>query len=69
MSSMIEFVIDECMPAFGSYVGLSYEESRLDFMHTYPVKEGWDDGDRVFQCALYDPGDPELTQSMRDSAL
>ncbi|MEA2651842.1 MAG: hypothetical protein QOI85_1563 [Chloroflexota bacterium] len=66
---MINFVVEECMPVFGSYVGLPYEASRLDFMHTYPVEEGWDDGDRIFQCALFDPADPELIQSMRDSAL
>ena len=66
---MIDFVIEACVPVFGTYVGLPYEASRLDLMHTYPVAEGWDDGDREFRCALYDPADTELTQTLRNSGL
>ena len=66
--AMIGFVLDECVPAFGVYVGETYEASGLDFMHTYPISEGWDAGDREFQCALFDPADAQLTESLRGSA-
>lgn len=65
--AMTEFVISECIPAFGEYVGRSYETSALDFVHFVPGEEGWEDGDRVFQCALFDPDRPELSVSQRDA--
>jgi len=63
--AMIDFVIQECIPAFTPYVGRTYEASQLDFVHFYPLEEGWDAGDRVFQCALFDPGQDDLTESLR----
>jgi hypothetical protein len=65
--AMNQFVIAQCIPAFGAYVGRSYETSALDFVHFVPGEEGWEDGDRVFQCALYDPTLPELSESLRDA--
>ena len=63
--AMFGFVIQECVPAFETYVGRSFEASRLDFVHVFPIEEGWNDGDRVFQCAMFDPAVPELTESLR----
>ena len=65
---MLTFVIDECVPAFASYVGEAYETSVLDFVHFAPVPEGWDAGDRVFQCALYDPANSTVTTSFEGAA-
>jgi hypothetical protein len=65
--AMLDFVIDQCVPAFEEYVGRSYQSSTLDFVHFYPIESGWNAGDRVFQCALYDPDDPQLTASLRDA--
>ena len=63
--AMSAFVFEECVPAFEEFVGRSYESSQLDFVHLYPVEEGWNAGDREFQCVLVDPGDAELTTSLR----
>ncbi|MGH2428963.1 MAG: septum formation family protein [Candidatus Limnocylindria bacterium] len=65
---MRSFIGEECVPAFDEYVGLTYLASRLDFLTFSPVEEGWRDGDRIFQCALYDPAEPDLTASLRDAS-
>lgn len=67
-AAMTDFVIDECIPAFEEYVGTSFETSQLDFVHFVPLEEGWRDGDRIFQCALIDPADDTLTESLAGSA-
>lgn len=62
------FFLEDCGVAFGDYVGRSYETSVLDFAPFRPTEEGWDDGDRVVQCALVDPSNTELTETLRDAA-
>jgi hypothetical protein len=64
--AMLGFVFEECVPAFESYVGRSFESSRLDFVHFVPVEEGWEAGDRVFQCAMFDPQVADLSESLRN---
>lgn len=56
-----------CEKAFASYVGIPYEESRLDYDYFTPVRAAWDDGDRGFNCVLFDPGAQVLTQAYRGS--
>jgi Septum formation len=63
--AVIDFVVEECVPAFEAYVGRSFQSSRLDFLPVYPVEEGWNDGDRAFQCVLFDPEEAVLTESLR----
>lgn len=63
-----DFIESECLPAFADYVGLSYEESALDIFPLIPGFEGWNAGDHAVQCALFDPIDEALTESMRDAA-
>jgi hypothetical protein len=65
--AILGFVFDECMPAFESYVGRSFESSRLDFVHFVPVEAGWDAGDRLFQCAMFDPAVAQLSESLRNA--
>ena len=48
-----------CLSEFENYVGIAYQESRLDFTYFFPVRDGWeDDGDREFVCYLYDMTSP-----------
>jgi putative regulator of septum formation len=68
VDQMDAFVFDECAPAFEQFVGEAYATSELYFDYFSPTSAGWDDGDRVFQCALYDPSDAALTSSMEDAA-
>lgn len=66
--AMIDFVIRECVPAFDDYVGMAFQRSTLDFIHFAPLEAGWIAGDRIFQCALFDPFDEELHESLEGVA-
>lgn len=66
-SDMEQLIVAECLPAFDAFVGRTYQESVLDIFWTAPTAEGWSDGDRIFQCAIYDPGNAQLTASVRGS--
>jgi hypothetical protein len=48
----------QCHNAFGPYVGLDYESSRLGYLYFYPSAESWATGDRGVECVLY-AGDGE----------
>jgi hypothetical protein len=45
----------ECSPAFSSYVGRSYEESRLEMSYLYPTADSWGAGDRQIVCIAFEP--------------
>jgi hypothetical protein len=62
------FIVQECVPAFGAFVGVSYHESALDFVPFTPTSESWDHGDRSIQCAALDPNDKRLTSTLRNAA-
>ncbi|WP_243225810.1 septum formation family protein [Microbacterium sp. CIAB417] len=51
----------QCLPAFGEFVGLSYDESTLDITWYEPTESSWTEGnDRLVQCLILDPaGDVE----------
>ena len=45
-----------CYDAFESFVGLSYEESELDWSYYYPTEGSWQQqGDRLISCLIFDP--------------
>lgn len=50
----IEQAVEEsCTPAFGEFVGLSWEESSLDYFYFAPTEEGWNEvGDRIVTCVI-----------------
>jgi hypothetical protein len=56
---------DECVPAFAEYVGAPYESSVLDIYWIVPNLEGWRQGDRTIQCAVYHPNIPRLTAPLK----
>ena len=57
-----------CLPAFTDYVGIAYDESTLVALPITPTEDGWNDGDHSVQCAMQDPADPELTESLEGAA-
>jgi hypothetical protein len=61
------FAHDNCIPAFTTYVGKVYEESKLDFYWLFPEGEAWGKGDRSVQCAVYDQRIHRLTDSVKGS--
>lgn len=62
------WLADNCLPAFDAFIGLAYEQSRYDVAWSLPTSDGWEHGQRSVQCAVADPGDAELTESLRGSA-
>ncbi|KUP96121.1 septum formation family protein [Thermobifida cellulosilytica] len=49
------FADDFCITEFDLFVGVSYEQSELDFTYYYPTAESWASGDREILCVVYDP--------------
>jgi hypothetical protein len=66
-TTFVGYLERECLPAFAEFVGTSYEQSRLDIYWLTPTEPGWAAGDREMQCAVFDPIDEELTESLRSS--
>lgn len=66
-ATFTKYVEDNCVPAFGDYVGKTYEESELEIFWFYPVADGWESGDRSVQCAVYHPRIHRLTGSLKGS--
>ncbi|GIG40204.1 septum formation family protein [Cellulomonas phragmiteti] len=57
-----------CYDGFATFVGMSYEESALDYSYLAPTEEGWAQGDDVVQCLVVHL-DGGVTGTMRDSGL
>lgn len=58
-----------CLPAFESYVGTTYESSSLDISYLSPTLDSWDAGDREIACLLYDLNLEKLTGSMEGAEV
>ena len=63
------WVTSACDPAFATYVGRSFESSRLELSWVPPTSEGWAEGDHLVQCLLNDPQQPRLSTSLKGSDL
>ena len=57
----------ECLAAFEPFVGLGYQESRLEVYFVFPSLTTWAVGDRLVVCALVDAAGEPLVGSMRGS--
>ncbi|MDO5051592.1 MAG: septum formation family protein [Pseudoclavibacter sp.] len=44
-----------CVEQFASFVGVPYEESTLDATWFTPTQQGWESGDRLVNCLVFDP--------------
>ena len=54
-----------CLQQFGSYVGISFEESEFYYSLLSPTEESWSDGDRETLCILHTLAEDNITGSMR----
>jgi hypothetical protein len=63
------YVTDACEPAFATYVGRSYQSSRLGLTWVGPTEDAWNSGDHAVQCLLNDPQRPRMTTSLKGSNL
>lgn len=67
--AVVEALVDDvCVPAFGDYVGLPYEESALYVSYLSPTVESWRGGDRELLCLLEAPEGETLTGTARGTA-
>lgn len=64
-SQLDAIFLEICEPAFAAYVGEPYETSAIYGQMITPSDESWNDGDRAFTCLLFDPEQPQLTESLR----
>jgi hypothetical protein len=62
------FVVQRCLPAFASYVGVDYQVSLLELDWFSPTDAGWSHGDRTVQCAIFDPSQDQVTGSLKGVA-
>ncbi len=56
-----------CREAFEGYVGVAYETSALSFWALWPTQGAWDAGNRLGECAVFDPDSNRLTGSAYQS--
>ena len=60
--------LEQCLSHFQGYVGIAYEDSRLELDPFTPTAESWNENDdRELVCFLYDLALAPLTGSMRTS--
>lgn len=62
------WLAENCLPAFDAFIGVTYEQSRYDVAWFQPTNDGWESGQRSVRCAVVDPENAELTNSLRGSA-
>ena len=58
----------KCRTAFATYVGIGYDDSRLELDFWTVDPDGWRDGGRTLVCLVYDPSDPTLTGALKGTA-
>jgi len=66
VSGFDDYVTENCVPAFETYVGRDYEtdtEFALGYFH--PTLTGWGEGDRGFSCHVTRDDDQKMTSSVR----
>jgi hypothetical protein len=65
----VESAADErCPPLFESYIGVSFDESRLEMFYLYPSEQTWGQGDRQIACIATGTGGERLTGTLAGSA-
>jgi hypothetical protein len=45
-----------CKSEFSSFIGIDYDDSKLEFWPVYPSSASWEDGDRETLCVVTKPG-------------
>lgn len=49
---------EACASGFEGFIGVPYQRSELDFAMVAPSRDSWENDDRTFVCAVYDPVGP-----------
>ncbi len=59
----------QCVEQFDAFVGMSYEQSDLDYGWLVPTADSWEIGDRAVVCFLYRVDLAKMTGTMRGSGI
>jgi hypothetical protein len=59
------FAEKRCVELFTAFVGIPYDESRLEVGYLTPTEGGWSSGDRSVTCVVAGAPGEKLTGSMR----
>jgi hypothetical protein len=63
----IEQRLEECLPAFRKFVGISYQDSRYESYQYFPTRKSWKYADdRTISCVIAHPKLKKLTRSLRN---
>jgi hypothetical protein len=47
-----------CFNSYEAFVGVSYDESTLDYSYLLPTEDSWANGDRLVSCLIFDSNGP-----------
>lgn len=55
VESIVSDAAARCARSFTKFVGVDFGISDLDFIYYYPTESSWAAGDRMVDCAIFDP--------------
>lgn len=55
VESIVNDAASRCADSFTKFVGVDFGISALDFIYYYPTESSWAAGDRMVDCAIFDP--------------
>ena len=55
IESIVSDAAARCAKSFTKFVGVDFGISDLDFLYYYPTESSWAAGDRMVDCAVFDP--------------
>lgn len=67
-AEFIDQTATSCEPAFGTYVGLAWDDSSIYASSLEPTEDAWNDGDHSVQCILHEQDQSLVTGSLRGAA-
>jgi hypothetical protein len=59
---------EKCSDAFTGYVGLPFDDSRLELSFYSTDEEGWEEGDTTLICLVYDPVTTNAPKRLKGAA-
>ena len=66
VASIVSDAAARCARSFTKFVGVDFGISALDFVYYYPTESSWAAGDRMVDCAVFDP-DGKTTGTLKQA--
>jgi len=64
-----QLAFNECVARFDTFVGVTWEDSELDFTYLYPTDNSWSRGDREIVCAIHRIDGQKSTGSLEGAGI